>query len=61
MVKTNVKSENTKVYHGLSDKNRKLVDDYFSSVSSILKRVKGKIYTEFKSFYERYVIKFIYY
>ena len=55
MVKTNVKSENTKVYHGLSDKNRKLVDDYFSSVSSILKRVKGKIYTEFKSFYERQV------
>ena len=55
MVKTNVKSENTKVYHGLSDKNRKLVDDYFSSVSSILKRVKGKIYIEFKSFYEKQV------
>ena len=55
MVKTDVKSENTKVYHGLSDKNRKLVDDYFSSVGRILKRVKGKTYIEFKSYYEKHV------
>ena len=61
MVKTDVKSENTKVYHGLKDNERKLVDDFFSSVGRILKRVKGKTYIEFKSFYERHVIKFIYY
>ena len=61
MVKTDVKSENMKVYHGLNDDERELVDDFFSSVGSILKRVKGKTYTELKSFYERHVIKFIYY
>ena len=61
MVKTDVKSENTKVYHGLNDNERELVDDFFSSVGSMLKRVKGKTYTEFKSFYERHVIKIIFY
>ena len=61
MVKSDVKSENTKVYHGLKDNERELVDDFFSSVGNMLKRVKGKTYTEFKSFYERHVIKFIYY
>ena len=29
MVKTDVKSENTKVYHGLKDNERELVDDFF--------------------------------
>ena len=32
---------------------------FFSSVGSILKRVKGKIYTEFKSFYEKHVKEII--
>ena len=29
MEKANVKSENTKVYHGLNDNERELVDDFF--------------------------------
>ena len=29
MVKSDVKSENTKVYHGLNDNERELVDDFF--------------------------------
>ena len=59
MVKANVKSGNTKVCHGLKDNERELVDDFFSSVGRILKRVKGKTYTEFKSFYEKHVKKII--